>query len=336
MIMTKANAQTNAGIMSRRCLGDTSLTVSRAVLGTMTFGGQTDAAAAAAMVNLCEERGINFLDTANVYNQGRAEEILGQVLRGRRDGFILATKAGIRAGDGADDTGLSRAAIVKAIEASLRRLQTDHVDLFYLHQPDPKTPLDETLGTLDELVRAGKTRHVGASNFAAWQHCQMLRLADSGSRPRVTVAQPMYNLLARGIEQEFLPACQALGLATVAYNPLAGGLLTGKQPTSAPLPDTRFARDEIYRRRYWHDANFEAVTELSALAKQHGRSLVSLSLNWLLHHTPIDCVILGASRLAHLEENSRSLNDGPLPQEAVAQCDRIWEHLRGPSPKYNR
>jgi aryl-alcohol dehydrogenase-like predicted oxidoreductase len=306
------------------------------VLGTMTFGGQTDVAAAETMLNLCEEHGINFLDTANVYNQGRAEEILGQLLRGRRDRFVLATKVGIRMGEGADDSGLSRTAILKGIEASLRRLQTDHVDLFYLHQPDPKTPFEETLEVMEELVRVGKTRHVGASNFAAWQQCQMLRLADSGHRPKVTVTQPMYNLIARGIEQEFLPACQALGLATIAYNPLAGGLLTGKQPANAPLPDTRFARDENYRRRYWHDANFEAVTELAALAKQNGRSLVSLSLNWLLHHTPIDCVILGASRLAHLEENLRSLDDGPLSSEALAQCDRIWEHLRGSSPKYNR
>jgi aryl-alcohol dehydrogenase-like predicted oxidoreductase len=258
------------------------------------------------------------------------------VLRGRRNRFILATKAGIRNGDGIHDAGLSRAAITKAIEASLRRLQTDYLDLFYLHQPDPKTPLEETLGTLDELVRAGKARHVGASNYAAWQHCQMFRLADAGRKPAANVAQVMYNLLARGIEQEFLPACQALDIATIAYNPLAGGLLTGKQPANAPLPDTRFARDEHYRRRYWHDANFQAVTELAALSKQQRRSLVSLSLNWLLHHTPIDCVILGASRLAHLEENLRALDDGQLPQEAVAQCDRIWESLRGPSPKYNR
>jgi aryl-alcohol dehydrogenase-like predicted oxidoreductase len=302
----------------------------------MTFGGQTNAAAAADMVNLCEERGINFLDTANVYNQGRAEEIVGQVLHGRRDRFIVATKAGIRTGEGADDAGLSRLAILKAIEASLRRLRTDHVDLFYLHQPDSTTPMEETLAAVDELVRAGKVRHVGASNFAAWQHCQMLRLTDSSGKTRVSMAQPMYNLLARGIEQEFLPACQALGLAAVAYNPLAGGLLTGKQPPAAPLPDTRFARDENYRRRYWHEANFEAVTELVALANQHGRSLVSVSLNWLFHHTPIDCVILGASRLAQLEENLRALEDGPLPPEALAQCDRIWERLRGPSPKYNR
>jgi aryl-alcohol dehydrogenase-like predicted oxidoreductase len=248
----------------------------------------------------------------------------------------LATKAGIRTNEAADDAGLSRAAIFKAIEASLRRLQTDYVDLFYLHQPDPNTRFEETLDTLDELICVGKVRHAGASNFAAWQHCQMLRLADSGSGPKVTVAQPMYNLLARGIEQEFLPACQVLGLATIAYNPLAGGLLTGKQPADAPLPDTRFARDENYRRRYWHEANFTAVTELSALARQYGRSLVSLSLNWLFHHTPIDCVILGASRIAHLEENLRALTEGPLPPEAVAQCDRIWEHLRGPTPKYNR
>jgi 1-deoxyxylulose-5-phosphate synthase len=334
--MTTPNLHAHAATMENRPLGRSSLTVSRAVLGTMTFGAQTDAAVATAMVDLCQERGVNFIDTANVYNSGRAEEILGQALRGRRDRFVVATKAGIRVGDGADDTGLSRPALFKAIEASLRRLRTDYVDLFYLHQPDSATPLEESLGALADLVRSGKMRHVGASNFAAWQHCQMLRLDDKGCGPRVSVSQPMYNLLARGIEQEFLPACHALGLATVAYNPLAGGLLTGKQSGETPLPGTRFAQSEAYRDRYWHTANFEAVNELSALAAQQGRSLVSLSLNWLFHHTPIDCIILGASRLGHLEENLRALDEGPLPIDVVSQCDRIWSRLHGPSPKYNR
>jgi aryl-alcohol dehydrogenase-like predicted oxidoreductase len=334
--MTTSNLHTRVCSIEKRLLGSTALTVSRAVLGTMTFGMQADATDAVAMVNWCQERGVNFIDTANAYNSGRAEEILGQALRGRRDQFVIATKAGLRMGDGADDSGLSRTALFKANEASLRRLQTDYVDLFYLHQPDPGTPLDESLGALDVLVRAGKIRHVGASNFAAWQHSQLLRLGEMGRGPRVTVGQPMYNLLARGIEQEFLPGCQAMGIATVAYNPLAGGLLTGKHNGETPLPGTRFAQSEAYRNRYWHAANFEAVRELSVLAAQSGRSLVSLSLNWLFHHTPVDCIILGASRLGHLEENLRALEDGPLPLEVVGQCDRIWERLRGPFPKYNR
>src|SRR5262249_535794 len=145
-----------------------------------------------------------------------------------------------------------------------------------------------------------------------------------------------YNLLARGIEQELLPACKALGLSTVVYNPLAGGLLTGKQPDKMPLPGTRFANSEAYRNRYWHEANFEAVRGLSDLAAKCERSLISLSLNWIFHHTPVDCVILGASSLAQLEQNLRALEEGPLPAETVEQCDRIWEKLRGPCPKYNR
>jgi 1-deoxyxylulose-5-phosphate synthase len=334
--MIPATLPTEPGTLEKKILGRTGLTVSRAVLGTMTFGSQVDAASAGKMVDLCQDRGINFIDTANVYNSGRAEEILGETLRGRRDRFVVATKAGIRVGDSPDDTGLSRAAIVKALEASLRRMQTDYVDLFYFHQPDPNIPVEESLAVMEGLVRSGKVRHVGASNFAAWQHGQMLGLNELGCGPRVSVGQPMYNLLARGIEQEFLPACQTLGVATVVYNPLAGGLLTGKQQSEAPLPGTRFAQSEAYRNRYWRNANFEAIRELSAVANQCGRSLVSLSLNWLVHHTPIDCVILGASRLDQLEENLRFIQEGPLPTEALERCDRIWDGLRGPSPKYNR
>ena len=334
--MIPANHPADPAPIEKRLLGQTPLMVSRAVLGTMTFGSQVDAETAGKMVDLCHERGVNFIDTANVYNSGRSEDIVGAVLRGRRDQFVLATKAGIRVGESPDDTGLSKAAIIKALEASLRRLQTDYVDLFYLHQPDPATPLEESLSAVEELVRAGKVRHVGASNFAAWQHCKMLGLNERGVGPRVNVGQPMYNLFARGIEQEFLPACRALGIATVVYNPLAGGLLTGKQKSESPLPGTRFAQSEAYRNRYWRAENFDAVRELSAAAAQQGRSLISLSLNWIFHHTPVDCVIIGASSLTQLEQNLRALGDGPLAAETLAECDRIWDGLRGPSPKYNR
>ena len=334
--MNTATSSAQPGTIEKRTLGATGLSVSRAVLGTMTFGSQADAAAAEAMVNLCRERGVNFLDTANVYNGGKSEEILGEILKGRRDKFVLATKAGIKVGDSPEDSGLSRAAILRQCERSLSRLKTDYVDLFYLHQPDANTPLEESLGALEELIKAGKVRHAAASNYAAWQHSQMLCMHEKGHGPRIGVSQPMYNLLARGIEQEFLPACQALKIATVAYNPLAAGLLTGKQKGDAPLPGTRFAQSEVYRNRYWHKGNFQAVQELSELAARNGRSLVSLSLNWILHHTPVDCIILGASKVSQLEENLNAFPDGPLSPEAVAQCDEIWNELRGPAPKYNR
>jgi aryl-alcohol dehydrogenase-like predicted oxidoreductase len=322
--------------METRKLGKTNLTVSRVCLGTMTFGAQTDEKTAHDMVSLCLERGINFFDTANVYNAGASESILGRVFHGRRDRVVLATKVAGKMGDAPDQSGLSRAAIRRGLDDSLRRLQTDYVDLLYLHWPDYNVPAEESLEELAQLVQDGKVRHIGVSNYAAWQVCHLLWLSDQRKLPSVTVTQPLFNLLARGIEQELLPMCRQFSLGTVVYNPLAGGLLTGKQKIEAPLPGTRFDLMKAYVDRYWHEANFKAMQELSTLARESQRSLVSLALNWVLHHSPADCVIVGASKIEQLRENLSAVDDGPLSTEAVAACDRIWQRLRGPSPKYNR
>jgi aryl-alcohol dehydrogenase-like predicted oxidoreductase len=320
--------------MDHRPLSDTGLTVSRVCLGTMTFGAQVDEPAAAGMVDWCLDRGINFLDTANVYVAGKSEEILGRVLKGRRDRVVLASKVGNKMGDGPDDSGLSRAAILKGAEDSLRRLQTDYLDFYYFHQPDYATPPEESLEAAGRLVRAGKVRHLAVSNYAAWQVCRLRWLAEANGWPAVKVVQPMYNLIARGIEAEFLPMCRALGVAVVPYNPLAGGLLTGKHAPAAPLPGTRFERMPFYMDRYWHAANFDAVRELSAAAA--GRSLVGLAIAWLVHHTPVESIIIGASRAEQLRENVAAAEAGPLAPETVAVCDRVWKQLRGPTPQYHR
>lgn len=322
--------------METRSLPQTPLTVSRVCFGTMTFGGQTDEATARTMVDRCLEQGVNFLDTANLYHQGAAETILGRLLKGRREQVVLASKVAGKMGSEPDQVGLSRAAILRAADESLRRLQTDYLDLYYLHWPDYQVPLEETLEALGTLQRAGKVRHVAASNYAAWQLVQLRWLAEKKQLPAIHVVQPMYNLLARGIEQELLPMCRAFGLATFVYNPLAGGLLTGKQDFAAPAPGTRFDQNQIYLDRYWHAANFDAVRELTAIAQAAGRSLVSLALNWVLHHTPVDGLILGASRLSQLEENLRAVEEGPLAPEVIAACDRVWQRLHGPIPRYNR
>jgi aryl-alcohol dehydrogenase-like predicted oxidoreductase len=322
--------------METRSFKHADLTVSRVCCGTMTFGGQTDAAAAAEMVAYCLDHGVNFFDTANVYTAGASERILGQALQGRRDRVVLASKVAAKMGPGADEAGLSRAAILRQADESLRRLGTDYLDLYYLHWPDYAVPMDESLGALAELVQAGKVRYLAASNFAAWQMVQMLGLAERRGWPRMTAVQPMYNPLSRAIEPELLPMCREFGLGTVVYNPLAGGLLTGKQTFAAPAPGTRFDQNQAYLDRYWHAANFTAVAELAAIAQAASRSLVSLVLGWTLHHTPVDCVILGASKVAHLHENLRAAEDGPLPPEAVAGIERVWLKLRGPSPRYNR
>jgi aryl-alcohol dehydrogenase-like predicted oxidoreductase len=295
-----------------------------------------DEAAAHRTLDYCVDHGINFIDTANVYNRGESEKITGKWLARNRNRVVLATKVRGKMGEAADEQGLSKAAILKAIDASLQRLQTDHVDLYYLHQPDGAVAIEESLSAMESLVKAGKVRYPASSNFSGWQVAEMLSLADKHHWTPATVTQPMYNLLARGIEQEYLPMVQHFRLAACVYNPVAGGLLTGKQQREKPRAGTRFDNNQMYLDRYWHPAYFDAVDRLAQIADGAGRSLISLSLNWILHHTPIDCVILGASRLEQLEQNLGTLADGALAASTVEACDQIWRDLRGITPKYNR
>ena len=322
--------------MDRVNLKYTGLEVSRICFGTMTFGGQTDAEAARRMIDLCAGAGINFLDTANVYNAGASEEMLGRLLEGRRQDFIIASKVRNKMGDGVDMAGLSRGAIFRAIDDSLRRLKTDYVDLYYLHLPDYAVDIEESLDAMNELVKQGKVRCLASSNYSGWQVVEMHWMAERKGYQAPYVGQPMYNLIARGIEQEYLPMSKRFGISNVVYNPLAGGLLTGKQRRDAPLPGTRFDNNRMYLDRYWHQADFDAVDQLQRIAAAAGRSLVSLALNWIYHHTPVECIILGASRVDHLHENLKVLSDGPLGPETLQGCDKVWDALRGPTPKYNR
>ena len=302
----------------------------------MTFGSQVDEAAAFRIVDRCLDLGVNFFDTANVYNHGASEVIVGKALKGRREKIVLASKVRGKMGDGADQAGLSRAAIERGVEDSLRRLQTDYLDLYYLHQPDYAVPIEESLETMDRLVKQGKVRYPASSNYSGWQVCRMQWIAEKSGYKRATVTQPMYNLLARGIEQEYLPMAKEFGVSTVVYNPLAGGMLTGKQKREAPLKGTRFDGNAMYLGRYWHAEDFDAVGELLDIARKAGRSAVSLALNWLLHHTPIDCLILGASKIEQLEENLGAMEDGPLAADTLSACDAVWAKIRGVSPQYNR
>jgi aryl-alcohol dehydrogenase-like predicted oxidoreductase len=317
-------------------LKHTNLTVSRICFGSMTFGGQTDEATAKRMVDRCLDGGINFFDTANVYNTGESEIILGNALRAHRHQVILATKVQGKMGDAPDESGLSRAAMLKAIDDSLRRLGTDYLDIYYMHQPDYSVPLEETLETMDQLVRQGKVRYPGSSNYSGWQVCRMLWIAENIGYKPAWLSQPMYNLLARGIEEEYLPMAEEFGVSTVVYNPLAGGLLTGKHERAGPMAGTRFDNNQLYLERYWRPAYFDAVDKLREIAGRAGRSLVSLSLNWLLRHTPVDCVILGASHLEQLGENLKAVEDALLTKDVVAACDSVWATLRGVTPRYNR
>ena len=317
-------------------LKGTDLAVSRLCFGTMTFGGQVDEAGARAMVDSCFAAGINFFDTANVYNQGASETLLGKALKGRRQKVVLASKVGMPGPDLPAERRLSKEAMKQGIESSLQRLQTDYLDIYYLHRPDYSIPLADTLETMDEFVKEGKVRYPACSNYASWQITQMGWLAEKAGYRPIRLAQQMHNLLARGVEQEYLPMAQELGISTVVYNPLAGGLLTGKHQRERPITGTRFDGNPMYLDRYWHPAYFDAVDELQAVAREADRSMVSLSINWLLTQKAVDGVILGASSLPQLEENFKVVEEGPLSQETMTACDAAWQKLRGVTPKYNR
>lgn len=316
----------------------TGLEVSNVCIGTMTFGSQVSEADSVRMVDYALDRGVNFFDTANVYNDGLSEEITGRALGSRRSRVVLATKVRGIMGQGGDSYGgLSPVAIQRAVNESLQRLGTDYIDIYYLHMPDRSVPIEDTLQTMHELRDAGKIRWIGTSNYSAWQMAEMDAIMRRRDAQPPCVAQPMYNMLARGIEQEYLEFTTSYRFSNVCYNPLAGGLLTGKQSFAAgPRPGTRFDGNKMYLDRFWHGPYFQAVHSLGKVAAALGISLVELALRWVCNRPEIQGVILGASKQSHLKQNIEASQGDPLPQEALEECDGIWQELRGPTPLYNR
>jgi aryl-alcohol dehydrogenase-like predicted oxidoreductase len=305
-------------------------------MGTMTFGSQVDEQGAARMVGCCLDEGINMFDTANAYNEGRSEEILGKLIAPHRAEVLIATKVFNSMGGAPDDRGLTKTAIHKAIEASLRRLGTDYVDLYYFHQPDWATDIEDSLEALQDLVQAGKVRHAGLSNYAAWQIAEIHCLQAAAGRPQPHVSQELYNLLARRLDDEYAAFSAHYGIFDIVYNPLAGGLLTGKHGRDQkPAAGTRFSQD-LYRQRYWDEPHFAAVEDLRSLASDAGLDLIQLSFRWLLGRELVDSVLLGASSMAHLEANLESCRGPRLDDEILKRCDEVWERLRGPAASYNR
>ena len=294
-------------------LGRTGLQVSRICLGTMTFGLQCDEPTAVAILDRAAAGGVTFLDAADVYpvggsldTVGRTEEILGRWLAGRRHGFVVATKCAGVMGAKPWERGLSRKHILDAIDASLRRLRTDYVDLYQVHSPDRETPIDETLRALDDVVRAGKARYVGCSNYLAYQVARAIGRSETHGLVRFDSVQPRYNLLFRQIERELLPLCREEGIGVIPYNPLAGGFLTGKHKREAgPTPGTRFTLGSAagrYQDRYWHQREFDTVEALRPLAAEAGISLTRLAVAWVLAHPAVTAPIIGASRPDQLDD----------------------------------
>jgi len=298
--------------MEHARLGRTGLQVSRLCLGTMTFGLQSDEGTAVAILDRAAEGGIDFIDSSDSYplggdlsTRGITEEILGRWLRGKRDRFIVATKCFAPTGPAPFDAGNSRKHIMAAIDNSLRRLQTDYIDLYQLHGYDRQTPIDETLGVLDDLVRSGKVRYTGCSNFLTYQLVRAIGRSETLRLARFDSVQPRYNLLFRQIEREMLPFCLEEGVGVIPYNPIAGGLLSGKHSQSGSPPEgTRFTlgtAGAAYQDRYWHDPEFDTVEELREMAKQAGVSLVTLSVAWVMANKAITAPIIGASRPEQLD-----------------------------------
>jgi 1-deoxyxylulose-5-phosphate synthase len=273
----------------------------------MTFGLQCDEPTAAAILDRAAEGGVDFLDSSDAYplggdlsTRGVTEEILGRWLRGKRDRFIVATKCFAPTGPAPFDAGNSRKHILSAVEASLRRLQTDYIDLYQLHGYDRATPIDETLGALDDLVHQGKVRYVGCSNFLTYQLVRAVGRTETLRLARLDCVQPRYNLLFREIEREMLPYCGEEGIGVIPYNPIAGGLLSGKHSRQNPPPEgTRFTLGTAarnYQDRYWHDREFDTVEAIRKLAGEAGADLVTLAVAWVLANPVITAPIIGASR----------------------------------------
>jgi aryl-alcohol dehydrogenase-like predicted oxidoreductase len=325
-------------------LGRTGLQVSRICLGTMTFGLQVDEDGSRAILDHADTLGITFLDAADVYplggdltTVGRTEEILGRWLAGRRDQFVVATKCFGPTGSKPWEAGNSRRHILDAVDASLRRLQTDFIDLYQLHFDDRNVPLEESLSALDDLVRVGKVRYIGCSNFLAYRLASALGKSAALGLVRFDSVQPRYNLIFREFERELFPLCLDEGVGVIPYNPIAGGLLSGKHDRSKPPEEgTRFTLGNagpMYQDRYWHDNVFDTVDALAKIAESAGIPLPTLAVAWTLQHPAITAPIVGASRPGQLDATCAAV-DTPLDADLVQTLNELTAgYRRGDAPR---
>ena len=308
----------------------TGLKVSRVCLGTMTFGEQTSEDEAVRIVDCALDRGVNFFDTADNYTGGCSEQILGKALEGKRENAVIATKVTNPRGPLPNQSGQGRKHILQDIEESLRSLRTDYIDVYYLHHPDPETPAEEVIETMTGLVRSGKIRYYGLSNYSTWQCCSFIHKAREMHAIAPVVTESVYNLITRGIEDEMVPFLNEYRMGLTVFNPIAAGLLTGKHIHERPEENTRFALNYGYEKRYFNDRNRQAVEALSAVAADNGMSILEFSLQWLLNRPVVDSVIVGASRYEHIVQNlSLASEKKPLDAEALRRCDEVWDTIRG-------
>lgn len=305
------------------------------IVGTMNFGGRTPPAEAERIVHRALERGLVTFDTANLYNEGESERLLGRALRGRREEVRIATKVGLRRERGRAE-GLGRARVLASIDESLQRLGVDHVDLYYLHAPDPGTPLEETLDALEELLEARKIGSFGVSNFASWQVLEAIQRQDALGRPRPAVSQVLYNLLIRQLDLEYAAFARRYPVPTAIYNPLAGGLLAGGyEAQGGPPSGSRFDGNRLYQRRYWTERMLERTADYRAVALEEGMSLLAMSYAWLAGRDVVDAILLGPATVEHLDAAVDACARRLSP-EAVKRIDRIHAEHAGTDASYAR
>lgn len=311
--------------MEYRQMGNSGVRVSVIGLGTNRFGSASlPQGGVNNIIDAVLDLGINFIDTADVYQNGRSEETLGQALKGRWDRFVLATKFRSPTGDGPNDQGASRYHMLNAVEASLRRLHSDHIDLYYVHNWDESTPIEETLRALDDLIRQGKVRYVGASNFASWQLAHANLLAEVRGWTPFVVLQSHYHMLERNAEREELPYCRAHNVGFVPYFPLAGGFLTGKYKRGQAAPAGSRGESSSYVQQYMTEANYDKIEQLSAWAEARGRGLNELAQAWLLAQPQVCSVITGATKLEQVLSNVKAA-DWRLSAEDLQEVNAILD-----------
>ena len=309
--------------MEYRRLGSSGLKVSEVGLGGNNFGWWADEKTSITVINQALDMGVNFIDTADMYDRGHSEEFVGKAIKGKRSQVIIATKFGNAMGDGPNERGGSRYYIMKAVDSSLKRLQTDYIDLYQMHVPDTTTPIEETLRALNDLVRAGKVRYIGCSNFAAWQLCEALWISKVNNLQSFVTVQPQYNLLDRRIERELVPCCQAYGIGVIPYSPLAGGFLTGKyRQGEEPPPDGRLSGPNPAFRRVFTEANWEKLAKLEAFVAERGHTVGELAIAWLLAKPWISTVIAGARKIEQVSANVAA-GEWKLTAEEVAEVEAI-------------
>jgi len=322
--------------MRYRKLGTSGLDVSVLGLGTNAFGGRADKDTSIRVLHHAVDNGITFIDTANIYTGTKSEEIIGEAFEGRRHEVILATKAGMKRGEGPNSSGSSRQHIFQEIEGSLKRLRTDYIDLYQIHAFDPKTPLDETLRALDDLVSSGKVRYVGASNYSAWQLMKSLAISDKRQLTQYVSVQPGYSLADRGVERELLPFCSDQGIGVIPYFPLAGGILTGKYSGGSVPSGSQLDKNPNFAQRM-DAARMELGERVAKIAAEIGTSATALSLAWLMHQPAVSTVIAGATREAQIDENLKAveldLSQDVLQALNEASEDFIYSPPFGSAPR---